>query len=174
MQRRGTSINRRLRIYFLFKLKNKDHMIVSGQGTSVSFWNTRTFMKEKSVKCFWCYSLNGLIKLPNHCIAVNGRSSSTIDIIDTETYQLIKQIECGGYININNSYSSLHLLNGGTLIYYHDGCFCQISTITYKVLFKSKMNDEFGGIAITSLSNEKYFIVDNKKKGISVFKVNHN
>ena len=162
------------RIYSLLKLKNKDQMVVGGQGTSVSFWNTKTFMKEKSVTCCGCYSLNGLIELPNHCIAVNGRSSSTIDIIDTETYQLIKQIECGGYINNNNSYSSLHLLGGGTFIYCHDGYFCQISAITYKVLFKSKMNDEFGGTAITSLSNEKYFIADNKKKGISVFQINNN
>ena len=90
----------------------------------------------------------------NHCVAVSGGESSTIDVIDTETYRNIKQIKCEGYIDIElGYYSSLHLLSNGTFIYSHEGCFCQISSITYEVLYKDKMEKEFKGIAMISTSN---------------------
>ena len=55
--------------------------------------------------------------------------------------------------------SSIHLLSNGTIIYSHCGCFCQLSSRIYEVLFKGKMEKEFTGETITSLSNEKYIIV---------------
>ena len=68
-------------------------MVVGGNGKNVSFWNTSPFpSKEQSVPCCDCWSYHGLIELPNHCIAVSGGSSLSIDIIDTEHYQRIKQI----------------------------------------------------------------------------------
>ena len=149
-------------------------MVSGGKGESVSFWNTKTFQREHSVECCNCHSLNGLIELPNHHVAVSGGYSSTIDIIDTEHYQRIKQIECKGYIRIGDGgYSSLHLLNNGTFIYSRDGCFCQISSTTYEILFKDKMGDEFGGHAITSSPNGKYIIADNWNDGVSIFRVNY-
>ena len=161
-------------MYFLLKLKNKDEMASGGDGKNVSFWNTKTFKREHSVECCICYSLNGLIELPNHHIAVSGGDSSTIDIIDTEHYQRIKQIECKGYIvGDGGYYSSLHLLNNGTFIYSHDGCFCQISSTTYEVLFKDKKEDEFRGTAITSSSNGMYIIASNWNRSISIFRVNY-
>ena len=162
-------------MYSLLKLKNKDEMVSGGRGGSVSlsFWSTITFKREHSVECCDCHSLNGLIELPNHHVAVNGGRSSTIDIIDTEHYQRIKQIECKGYIVSDSGFSSLHLLNNGTFIYSHCGCFCQISSTTYEVLFKDKMEGEFEGWAITSSSNGKYIIADNRNKGISIFRVNY-
>ena len=80
--------------------------------------------QKHTVTCCGCLSLNGLIELPNRCVAVNGGSSLTIDVIDTEKYQRIKQIKCEGYINGEGYYSYLHLLSNGTFVYSHLGCFC--------------------------------------------------
>ena len=148
-------------------------MVSGGDGKSVSFWNTTTFKKEHSVECCNCWSWNGLVELANRCVAVSGGYSSTIDVIDTEKYQRIKQIECKDYIVSGGGYSSLHLLNNGTIIYSHVGCFCQISSTTYEVLFKDKMKDEFRGLAITSSSKGKYIIANNYNRGISIFRVDY-
>ena len=140
------------------------------------FWNTITFKKEHTVKCCDCDSFSGLIELPNGCVAVSGGGrSSTIDVIDTERYQRIKQIKCEGYI-VSSGYgwSSLHLLSNGTFIYSHKGCFCQISSITYEVLYKDKKEKEFRGWTMTSTSNGKYIIANNYNKGISIFQVTYN
>ena len=101
-------------VYSLLKLKNKDEMVSGGNGNSVSFWDTRTFKKEHTVEC--CkYSLNGLIELSNHCIAVNAVDDSAIYVIDTEEYQQIRQTRYEGYIGSGsgNLYSSLHVLSNG-------------------------------------------------------------
>ena len=148
-------------------------MVASGSGNTVSFWNTKTFIKEHSVPCCNCSSFNGLIELPNHCIDVSGGSSSTIDIVDTEKYQRIKQIECKMYINSNNYVSSLYLLNNKTFVYSHKGSFCQISSTTYEVVFKYNKEGEFGGAAIISSSNGKFIIASNWNNGISIFRVNY-
>ena len=146
-------------------------MVAGGIGKSVSFWNTITFKREHAVECCQCFSFNGLIELPNGCVAVSGGGSSTIDVIDTKTYQRIKQIQCEGYIVSGSGCSSLHLLSNGTFIYSHSGCFCQISSTTYEVLYKDKKEEEFGGIAMTSTSNGKYIIANNYNDDISIFKV---
>ena len=106
---------------------------------------------------------------------MSGRYSPTIDIIDTEKYQRIKQIQCEGYIGGGNSgWSSLRLLNNGTFLYSHEGRFCQISATSYEVLYKDKKEKEFLRWDITSPSNEKYIIANNSNNGISIFKVNYN
>ena len=159
-------------MWSLLKLKNKNEMIASGNEWSMSFWNTITFKKESIVECCDCTSLNGLIELPNHCVVVSGGLSSTIDVINTETYQLIKQITCEGYIvSGGDGYSSLLLLSNGTFVYSRKGCFCQISSTTYEVIFKTKMKNECKGHAITSSLNGKYIIADNDNHGISIFRV---
>ena len=155
----------------LLKLKNKEIMASSGYGNSVSFWHTNSFIKECSVECCECNSLNGLIELPNHCVAVSGGGSSTIDVINVEYYQRIKQIKCEGYITSSDFPSSLHLLNNGTFVYSHEGSFCQISSTTYDILFKIKMEEEFLGFALISALNGKYIIANNDQKGITIFKV---
>ena len=161
------------RVSSLLKLKNKDEMVTGGRGKSMSFWNTKTFKWEHKVECCECRSSNGLIELPNHCVAVSGGWSSAIDIIDTDTYQLIKQIKCEGYIDDSGSCSSLHLLSNGTFLYFHNECFCQISSKKYKVLFKNQMEKEFRGNVITSTLNGKYIIIDNKNWGMSIFRVKY-
>ena len=168
------SLEENFKVCSLLKLNNKEIMASSGYGNSISFWNTQTYTKEHSVTCCDCNSFNGIIELPDtHYIAVSGGCSSSIDIIDTENYQLIKQIECKDYITSGNGYSSLYVLNNGTFIYSHKGCFCQIlSTPTYEILFKLKMADEFRGEAITNSSNGKYIIMNNDKQGISIFRAN--
>ena len=160
-------------VYSLLKLNNKEELASSGydMNNSVSFWNIKTFTKEHSVACCNCDSFNGLIMLSNRYIAVSGGDSATIDIIDTEHYQRIKQIECKDFIVINDFPSSIYLLNNGTFIYSHNGSFCQISSTTYEVLFKFKMEDEFNGNAIISSANDKYIIAVNQKEGISIFKI---
>ena len=122
----------------------------------------------------YSWSARGIIELPNHRIAACGGHSSTIDIIDTENYQRIKQIEYNGYIvKSDASWSSLILLNHGTFIYIHDERFCQISSTTHEVVVPIRMWDEFKGDAITIALNGKYIISDNRNCGISVFKVNY-
>jgi WD40 repeat protein len=123
------SLEENFKVCSLLKLNNKEIMASSGYGNSISFWNTQTYTKEHSVTCCDCNSFSGIIELPDtHYIAVSGGCSSSIDIIDTENYQLVKQIECKDYI-INNGYcSSLHLLNNGTFVYSRNGSFCQISS----------------------------------------------
>ena len=69
---------------------------------------------------------------------------------------------------------SLHSLSNETFIYSCSGCFCQISSTTYEVLYKKKKEKEFYGQAITSTSDGKYIIADNYNNGISIFKVNYN
>ena len=161
-------------MYSLLKLRNKEEIISGGDGKSVTFWSTKTFKKEYTVECCDCYSLNGLIELPNHYVAVNGGVSSTIDIIDTEHYQRIKQNKYKGYIVDNGGYfSSLHLLSNGTFIYSHLGCLCQISSITYEILKPIKMKNEFEGTTITSSLNGKYILAGNMDRGISTFKINY-
>ena len=104
---------------------------------------------------------------------MSGLNSLTIDIIDIELYQRVKQITCEGYILTSNFFSSLHLLSDGTFIYCHEGCFCQISSTTYKVLFKHKMKDKFRGVAITMTLNRRYIISDNMNNAISIFRVEY-
>ena len=123
-------------VFSPLKLKNKDKIVVGGMGKCLSFWNTITLKKEHTVECCSCWNFNGLIELSNHCVTVSGRKSYTIDVIDTEIYQLIKHIKCEGYIIGNSGYPpSLYLLSNGTFSYSHDGCFCQISSTTYDLLF---------------------------------------
>ena len=159
-------------VFSLLKLKNKNVLASSGKGEKITFWNTNTFAKEHSVGCCNCSSSNGLIELPNHYIAVSGGLSTSIDIIDTDNYQLFKQIECNDYIISSGVYySSLHLLNNETFIYSHNGCFCQVSTNEYEIVFKVKMEDEFEGATVISSSNDKYVVASNNKKGVSIFKI---
>ena len=165
------SLDEDFNVYSLLKLKKKDIMVSSGNGNSVSFWNINTFSKEHSVSCCNCNSFHGIIELPHHRIAVSGGGASTIDIIDTEHYKVIKQIECKNYIDNCSNFSSIYLLNNETFIYSHEGNFCQIATSTYEVLFKFQIEDEFRGDAIMGLSNGKYIVANNKKKGISIFKL---
>ena len=118
-------------------------MIASGNVKSVSFWNIKTFTKKHTVECCDCFSLNGLIELPNLYVAVSGIDSSTIDvIINTETCQLIKQIQCKGYIS---GYGSA-MEHSFTLIM---------------------------DIVIISSSKGKYIIANIDNRGISIFKVNY-
>ena len=137
------SLKENFEVFSILKLKNKDVIITGGFVNSVSFWDTNTFKKGHSVKCCGCFSSNGLIELPNHHIVVTDGNSSTIDIINTQHYQLIKQIKCKGYRVGDGLYSSLHLLNNDSFIYSCKGCFCQISSTTYEILLKSKMESEF-------------------------------
>ena len=90
---------------------NKDEMIAGGKGKIVTFWNTKTFKKEYTVECCNCTNLNGLIELPNHCVAVSGGLYTTIDIIDTKKYQQTKQIELKENLAIGYYNSSLRPLN---------------------------------------------------------------
>ena len=113
-------------------------MVAGGWAERISFWNTKTFKKEHTVKCCNCFSFNGLIELPNHCVAVSGGGSSTIDVIDTETYQRIKEIKCEGYIVGSGGWSSLHLFKNEIFLYSHAGCFCQISSTTYEIVLNTK------------------------------------
>ena len=159
-------------VFSLLKLKNKNILASSGKGEKITFWNTKTFAKEHSVGCCNCSSSNGLIELPNHYIAVSGGLSTSIDIIDTDKYQLFKQIECNDYIVSSGVYySSLHLLNNETFIYSHNGCFCQVSSVEYEIVFKVKMEDEFEGATVINAANGKYIIASNNKKGISIFRI---
>ena len=151
----------------ILKLRNKDEMVAGGRGETVSFWNTITFEKVRTVECCDC---ENLIELHNHYVAVSGASSPAIDIIDPENYRAIKRIEYRGYIG---SGGLLHLLNNGTFIYSNEGCFCQISSTTYEVLLPIKMEKEFLGFSIASSSNGEYIIADNWNKGISIFKVSY-
>ena len=167
------SLQEDFEVFSLLKLRNKNIMVSAGWGKSISFWNINTFTKEHSVTCCGCFSLNGLIELPNHCVAVSGGGASTIDIIDTNNYQRIKQIQCKDYIVSSLDFSSIHLLKDGTFIYSHEGRFCQISSTTYEIIVKIQKEDEFVGSVITSSSNGKFVIANNNKYGISIFKVGY-
>ena len=175
-QKELCTLKENFNVYSLLKLKNRAIMVSGGQGKSVSFWNLRELQKECSVPCTDCTSINGIIELPNHCIAVNGGLSSTVDIIDTKHYQLINQIECEGYIARSQHIifcSCLHLLKNGTFIYSHEGNFCQMSATTHAVFFKYRMKGEFRGHALTISSNGKYIMADNWKSSLSLFKVDY-
>ena len=156
----------------LLKLTNKNEFVSGENGNSISFWNTNTFIKEHSVPCCACHSNSGLIELSNHYIAVNGGTSLSIDIIDTEHYQRIKQIECKDYIiSMEGSVSSLSLLNSEILVYSHHECCCLISK-TYEILHNTKIQGEFEGSAIINSLNGKYIAASNANTGISMFSLN--
>ena len=170
------SLDENFAVCSLLKLKNKEIMASSGYGNCVSFWRTNSFHKECSVGCCDCYSYNGLLELPDDCIAVSGGGSLTIDIINVEFYQRIKQITCEWYITSSDFLSSLCLLNNGTFIYSHEGSFCQMSSTTYEIIYKTKMEEEFLGFTLISALNGKYIIASNEKKeqkGITIFKVGY-
>lgn len=170
------SLDENFEVCSLLKLKKKEIMASSGYSNCVSFWRTNSFEKECSVECCDCYSYNGLLELPNDCIAVSGGGSLTIDIINVEYYQRIKQISCEWYITSSDFLSSLYLLNNGTFVYSHEGSFCQISSTTYEIIYKTKMDEEFLGFTLISALNGKYIIASNEKKeekGITIFKVGY-
>ena len=161
-------------VFSLLKLKNKDLLVSAGSGNEISFWNTLTFNKENSVKCCSVWSRHGLIELPNQFIAVNGGLSDSIDIIDTDNYNVYKKIKCEDFIvSSSNSvyFSALNLLTNGTWIYAHEMKFCQVSFKEWDVVFKKEMKDEFSGNAIINMCDGKYIIATNCIKGVSVFKV---
>ena len=162
-------------VFSLLKLKNKGVFVSGGYGKEISFWEMETFTKENSVQCCDCCSLNGLIELPKHYIAVSGGLAKSIDIIDTDNYQLFKQIKCDNFIFGNSGisvyYSSLCLLDNKSFIYSHNGYFCQVSSTENEILFTDKMEDTFEGANIIYSSNGKYIIGNNKQKGISIYKV---
>ena len=83
-----------------------------------------------------------MIKLPNHCVAVYGFNSTIDIIIDTECYQLITRISFKDY-DFRERSSSLHLLNNGTFVFFNQGCFCQISSTTYEVMFNVETSTHF-------------------------------
>ena len=166
------SLNESSFVSSLLKLKDKDVMVTIGGKEKISFWNTKTFQKERSILCFPCYSLNVFIELPNHNIAVS--SGLLINIIDPITYKRIKQIECQDYLDpYTNRMCSLHLLNNETFIYSHGGSFCQISSTTYEVIFEVNMENEFRGDFITSSINGKYIIAGNENNNMSIFRVKY-
>ena len=159
-------------VWSLLKLTGKDVLVSSGNKKRISFWNMKTLMKEHTMKCCYC-DRNGLIELHKHYIAVSGGNSTSIDIIDTHKYKVIKQIECAEYIAGNGGVSSLRSLNNGTFIYCHDGALCQIEVDSCDVVFKIKMEEEFKGTDVVCTMDGKFVIANSGKKGMSVFKVKY-
>ena len=80
-------------VYCLLKSKTKEMLFSSGLGKQVTFWNLKTYKKEHTVNCCIANSYNGLIELSNNYIAVTGGDSSSIDIINTDTYEVFKNIK---------------------------------------------------------------------------------
>ena len=159
-------------VWSLLRLKHKDVLASSGNGKRITFWNVNTSVKDHTMKCCHC-DRNGLTELHEHFIAVSGGDSSSIDVIDTHKYKLVKQIKCNGYIGSSNNVAALCLLNSASFVYCHDGCFCQIDSTCWDVVFKLKIDGEFKGTTVVCTADGKYIVANNDKKGISVFKIKY-
>lgn len=162
-------------VYSLLQLKGREMLVNGGLSDEIIFWNLITFTKESSVKCCGANSINGLIELNNHLIAVNGWSSSSIDIIDSKRYEIVKHIKDLNYIVSQIHFpSTLCLVNENIFIYIRNGCFCEISIKDYKIVYKTLNKEEFKGNAMIVNENAKYFLIPNFQFGISVFETNLN
>ena len=168
-------------VYCMIQLKQRELLVSSisygNEGFGfLSFWNLTTYKKEHVTKGIHTSSSNGLIELPNKCLAVSD--SPSVFIVDWVKYVVIKQVIEEEYIF---NYGSLCLLDKSSFVYAREGYFCQVFFGNFQVGYKTKMIGSFdgrGGLVVmkgekgTEKHKDRYIIVDNGEgNGISMFRL---
>ena len=151
------------------QLKDKDILVVSCSSSSLDFWNLNSFEREHRVKGVWALLSNHMIQLQNGNIAVSSYShGKPIVIVDTENYEIIKEIKIEEYIP--NS-SGLCLWGNNNFVYSCSGCLLQFSIDNYEVMFASNTaKDLDGGHGLISTKDGKYLVATNNSRGFMVMK----
>ena len=162
-----TVIDLKHKVYSIIQLSKHDLLIASSSERCIQFWNVNTCKKEHSIKEIYTLDSLGMIELDNGCVAVSSDIEGyPIVIIDCVHYLVVKKIWNEEFIPCG---SSLCACSKEFFIYVCNGCFLQISAEDYVVLHKSKNEEKlFGNNGIVSISNGKYFIVDNYSDGLDV------
>ena len=156
-------------VYSIIQLTNLEILVSSCGKPSIDFWDLTTYKKLKSIKNIHAVENSHMIELQSGCIAISSYSSNfPIVIIDPVSYTIIEEIMDKDYIKSN---SSLIPWGDNTFIYIKGNYFVQFSTSNYEIIYKAKLDmklDGYSGMAV--VGKDKYLIIQNDEKGISVLK----
>ena len=156
-------------VYSIIQLTNLEILVSSCGKPSIDFWDLTTYKKLKSIKNIHAVENSHMIELQSGCIAISSYSSNfPIVIIDPVSYTIIEEIIDKDYIKSN---SSLIPWGDNTFIYIKGNYFVQFSTSNYEIIYKAKLDrklDGYSGMAV--VDKDKYLIIQNDEKGISVLK----
>ena len=164
-----TSITIGYNVYSLLQIINEDILVISCDSPSISFWNTNTFVKLGSINGIYAINHTHMIQLPNKFIAVSSYiAKNSIVIIDPFNYVVIKEIQVDGFIM---NCSSICVWDAYSFIYIHNRYIVQIDIGSYKVMYKSNVQEDLSGYkGIITYRNAMYIVVTNKKKGLEIVK----
>ena len=164
-----TSLSNSSSVYNIIQLTNLEILVSSCGKPSIDFWDLTTYKKLKSIKNIHAVENSHMIELQSGCIAISSYSSNfPIVIIDPVSYTIIQEIIDKDYIKSN---SSLIPWGDNTFIYIKGNYFVQFSTSNYEIIYKTKLDmklDGYNGMAV--VDKDKYLIIQNNDKGISVLK----
>lgn len=152
----------------IIQLNGKEILVSSCGKPAIDFWDLTTYKRIKTIKNVHAVENSHMIELQSGCIAVSAYSSNfPIVIIDPVSYTIIHEIIDKDYIKAN---SSLMTWTDHSFMFIKGGYFIQFSTSTYEVLYKAKLDSQLEGYGGMTVVNDKYLIVQNNWKGISILR----
>ena len=155
-------------IYNIIQLNNKEILVSSCGKPAIDFWDLTGYKRIKSIKKVYAAENSHMIEIQSGCIAVSSYSSNfPIVIIDPVSYSIIYEIRDIDYIKAN---SSLITWDEHSFVFIKGGYFIQFSTSTYEIIYKTKLDSQLEGYGGMTVVNNKYLIVQNNWKGISILK----
>ena len=155
-------------VYNIIQLNGKEILVSSCGKPAIDFWDLTTYKRIKTIKNVHAVENSHMVELQSGCIAISAYSSNyPIVIIDPVSYTIIHEIIDKDYIKVN---SSLMTWCDHSFMFIKGGYFIQFSTSTYEVLYKTKLDSQLEGYGGMTVVNDKYLIVQNNWKGISVLR----
>jgi WD40 repeat protein len=152
----------------IIQLNGKEILVSSCGKPAIDFWDLTTYKRIKTIKNVHAVENSHMIELQSGCIAVSAYSTNfPIVIIDPVSYTIIHEIIDKDYIKAN---SSLMTWTDHSFMFIKGGYFIQFSTSTYEVLYKAKLDSQLEGYGGMTVVNDKYLIVQNNWKGISILR----
>jgi WD40 repeat protein len=154
-------------VYSMIRLNKKNEIVASCSGNIIVFWNLNSNTKTYTFKGYYASYANHMIEIPNDKIAISPRDSSTsIIIIDSINYNVVKEIKLENFIT---GRSSLYQWNNESFIYIYNKCLVQISTKDFEILFKTQNMSQLGGIGgILTTEDGKYIITNSNDNGLEI------
>ena len=155
-------------VYNIIQLSGKEILVSSCGKPAIDFWDLTTYKRIKTIKNVHAVENSHMIELQSGCIAVSAYSTKfPIVIIDPVSYTIIHEIIDKDYIKAN---STLMTWDNHSFMFIKGGYFIQFSTSTYEVLYKTKLDSQLEGYGGMTVVNNKYLIVQNNWKGISILR----
>ena len=152
-------------------LSQRKDVLVAGCENSVIFWDINVYVKLSTVKYVYVFYSSHMIELQNGCVSVSSNSHPDypIVIIDALNYTIMKSITLKDCFS---ECSSLCTYGEKSFIYLNGDVVIQVSIDDNNVIYKGNSNNNIdGSFGVIYLQKEKYYLVTNCSKGISVINI---